>query len=372
MGYSRTLIDPDSQIGADGLRYETGTAPASAEDVQAANDAIGGVVTQDELDAALADLGGSGVTQQDIDDAIDALIGDAPGALDTLNELAAAIGDDADFAAAVTTSLAGKVAKGGDTMTGALQVPAGTSGAPGLQVGEADVGVYRAFADILGLTAGGVQALLSANGLALGSGIFTAPVLRATGLTGATADARYVGATASGPPLSGTFAVGNWIVDQTGRQWMCISAGSPGTWTQMGAGVTLAYDDTVTTSDFTGATTFQDLDDPVSITFPCPPGDFFVVGGFPFVSINAAGGKGQLRIISSAAAVYATDTFTSPASGDTVSRVLRSPKQNAARLGVAVGDSLTFNLQYKTSTGANTITATAAGNGGPYIQAVAA
>lgn len=39
---------------------------------------------------------------------LDDLIGGAPGALDTLNELAAALGDNADFAASVTTSLAGK------------------------------------------------------------------------------------------------------------------------------------------------------------------------------------------------------------------------------------------------------------------------
>lgn len=41
--------------------------------------------------------------------AIDNLIGGAPGALDTLNELAAAINDDASFAASVTTSLGTKV-----------------------------------------------------------------------------------------------------------------------------------------------------------------------------------------------------------------------------------------------------------------------
>lgn len=41
--------------------------------------------------------------------AIDALIAAAPGALDTLDELAAALGDDANFAASVTTALAGKV-----------------------------------------------------------------------------------------------------------------------------------------------------------------------------------------------------------------------------------------------------------------------
>jgi hypothetical protein len=40
--------------------------------------------------------------------AINALIDVAPGTLDTLNELAAALGDDANFAATVTTALAGK------------------------------------------------------------------------------------------------------------------------------------------------------------------------------------------------------------------------------------------------------------------------
>ena len=42
--------------------------------------------------------------------AIDNLVDSAPGALDTLNELAAAIGDDANYAATVTTALAGKQA----------------------------------------------------------------------------------------------------------------------------------------------------------------------------------------------------------------------------------------------------------------------
>jgi len=41
--------------------------------------------------------------------AINALVGGAPGALDTLNELAAAMGDDASFSATVTASLAAKL-----------------------------------------------------------------------------------------------------------------------------------------------------------------------------------------------------------------------------------------------------------------------
>ena len=45
--------------------------------------------------------------------AVDNLIASAPGALDTLDELAAALGDDADFAGTVTTALAGKVSLSG-------------------------------------------------------------------------------------------------------------------------------------------------------------------------------------------------------------------------------------------------------------------
>ena len=53
--------------------------------------------------------------------AIAALVNSAPGALDTLQELAAALGNDANFATTVTNALAGKVSKSGDTMTGALK-----------------------------------------------------------------------------------------------------------------------------------------------------------------------------------------------------------------------------------------------------------
>jgi hypothetical protein len=56
---------------------------------------------------------------------INNLIAGAPGALDTLDELAAALGDDANFATTVTNSIAGKVSKSGDTMTGALTLNAG-------------------------------------------------------------------------------------------------------------------------------------------------------------------------------------------------------------------------------------------------------
>lgn len=51
----------------------------------------------------------SGVTvRTTITDLLARVLDGAPGALDTLNELAAALGDDANFAATVTTALAGK------------------------------------------------------------------------------------------------------------------------------------------------------------------------------------------------------------------------------------------------------------------------
>lgn len=51
---------------------------------------------------------------------------------------------------------------------------------------------------------------------------------------GATADTRFMGATASGAPTSGTFAKGDYIVDQSGAMWVCTASstsGTPGTWT---------------------------------------------------------------------------------------------------------------------------------------------
>lgn len=52
---------------------------------------------------------------------INNLIAGAPGVLDTLDELAAALGDDSNFATTVTNSIAGKVSKSGDTMTSSGQ-----------------------------------------------------------------------------------------------------------------------------------------------------------------------------------------------------------------------------------------------------------
>jgi len=56
----------------------------------------------------------------DVDNAVANLVDSAPGTLDTLNELAAALGDDPDFATTITNSIATKLPLAGGTMTGAI------------------------------------------------------------------------------------------------------------------------------------------------------------------------------------------------------------------------------------------------------------
>lgn len=89
--------------------------------------------------ASIDDTGTSSVsvwssshTQSQITAAVNALVDAAPGALDTLNELAAALGDDADFANTITnlvnsrTAQATTEARGTVELATAAEVQAGT------------------------------------------------------------------------------------------------------------------------------------------------------------------------------------------------------------------------------------------------------
>ena len=67
------------------------------------------------------------------DTAVANIVDSAPGTLDTLNELAAALGDDPNFATTVTNSIATKLPLAGGTLTGNLDV-GGTVTADGLTV----------------------------------------------------------------------------------------------------------------------------------------------------------------------------------------------------------------------------------------------
>jgi hypothetical protein len=83
-----------------------------------------GAVTLSSTDVTTA-LGFTPVSQSAINSSINAVIDAAPGTLDTLNELAAALGDDPNFATTVTSNIASKLSLSGGSLTGALSV-AGT------------------------------------------------------------------------------------------------------------------------------------------------------------------------------------------------------------------------------------------------------
>lgn len=82
----------------------------------------------------------------------------------------------------------------------------------------------------------GLIATGGANPLDTNGGAVTASTLSSTGVTGANLVSRYTGATTSGAPTSGTFVVGDWIVDRAGALWLCTVAGTPGTWVNGAAG----------------------------------------------------------------------------------------------------------------------------------------
>ena len=81
----------------------------------------GGTTTSPVKSLTAADIS-TFVEQSDIDTSIANLVDTAPATLNTLNELAAALGDDANFSTTITNSVAAKLPLAGGTMTGAIDM----------------------------------------------------------------------------------------------------------------------------------------------------------------------------------------------------------------------------------------------------------
>ena len=100
------------ELGINPSSVTTGAITASSGTVSG-NWAVSGTLTvatpSNDTDAA---------SKAYVDTAVSNVVDSAPGALDTLNELAAALGDDANFSTTITTSLATKLNLSGGTMTG--------------------------------------------------------------------------------------------------------------------------------------------------------------------------------------------------------------------------------------------------------------
>jgi|688.fasta_scaffold217035_1 hypothetical protein len=94
------------------------------------------ITTAYEAYADQAELDAVATANAYTDAEVSALVDSAPELLDTLNELAAAIADNPNYATDAANAVAGRVAKSGDTMTGDLTLP----GAPTLTLHAATKG----------------------------------------------------------------------------------------------------------------------------------------------------------------------------------------------------------------------------------------
>ena len=137
-----TKIAPSSTVSATELGYldgvtsaiqtqidgKLGTSTAASTYAPLASPALTGTPTAPTAAANTntTQIATTAYVQTEIND----LIASAPGALDTLNELAAALGNDASFSTTVTNSLATKLPLAGGTMSGAIAM--GTNKITGL------------------------------------------------------------------------------------------------------------------------------------------------------------------------------------------------------------------------------------------------
>ena len=154
---------------------------------------------------------GDAATKGYVDQEVTAVIAAAPGALDTLNELAAAIGDDANFSTTITNSIATKLPLAGGTLSGALAM--GTNKVTGLgtptATADATTKGYVDTADALKVTKAGDTmsgALAMGTNKITGLGTPTAGTDASTKAYVDTGDALQV--TKSGDTMSGILAMG--------------------------------------------------------------------------------------------------------------------------------------------------------------------
>jgi len=99
-------------------------ASITADDLHTTLDLTGKTVTVSTATAGDNDTSVASTAYVDV--AIANLADSAPSTLNTLNELAAALGDDANFSTTVTNSIATKLPLAGGTMSGALNISGGT------------------------------------------------------------------------------------------------------------------------------------------------------------------------------------------------------------------------------------------------------
>jgi hypothetical protein len=188
------------------------------------------------------------------------LIGGAPGALDTLNELAAAINDDASFASTVTSSLGTKAPIANPTFTGSI-----TIGSAGISESELEIldgatlsttelnkldGVTSSTAELNILD--GVTSSTAELNILDGVTASTSELNKMDGVTATTTELNYTdGVTSNIQTQLNAIGLASWPINSI---YTSISSTNPnslfgGTWVAFGAGRVLVGRDS-SDSDF--------------------------------------------------------------------------------------------------------------------------
>ena len=214
---TKTYVDT-----ADALKLNLSGGTMSGNIAMGASKVTGLGTPTDASDAA---------TKGYVDSSVSALIDSAPGALDTLNELAAALGDDPNFATTITNSIATKLSLSGGTMTGAIAM--GSSKITGLGTptdnGDATTKAYVDTADALKLNlSGGTMSGQIAMGTnkVTGVGDPTTSQDAATKIYVDTADALKLNL--SGGTMSGNIAMGTSLITGLGSPSSSTDAATKG------------------------------------------------------------------------------------------------------------------------------------------------
>ena len=204
------------------------------------------------------------------------------------------------------------------------------------------------------MTAGGLAAayaaLASANTF---TGEQVAPDFNVSGLTGATAASRYVGATTSGAPATGTFAKGDFVIDQTGIIWICTTAGSPGTWTAVQPNVELGYA-SITSAFTTTSSSLVDVTG-LSVTVTVGARPIEIDFGCQYVKQSATGMISAVTIMEGSTQLQGENLY-----GNLVNGEMNGSMR--VRLNPSAG-SHTYKVQAATSFGSGTTTIQASSTG---------
>jgi hypothetical protein len=131
------------------------------------------------------------------------------------------------------------------------------------------------------------------------TGEVSVPDLKITGLTGATASSsRLVGTTTSGPPVSGTFAVGDMVIDQTATIWFCNGAGTPGTWLTVTANSLVVRSATATAGagEFTIFGTTGTSGQTITLPGNAVNGSLYQIKNLSPYTVNILGGTNSISV----------------------------------------------------------------------------